>query len=71
MISMSIESPRPSANTNVKDAGRSFTQLRDVQSVGPSLVVVEGRPNNNAIEPSAHELTLARRGSSRNGCQTL
>jgi hypothetical protein len=35
-----------------------------VRSVGPSLVV-EGLPNN-AMEPSAHELTLARRGSSRN-----
>ena len=59
---MSIESPRPSVNTNVKQVGLPWRPAQDVPSVGPSLVV-EGLPNN-AMEPSARELTLARLGSS-------
>ena len=62
MISMPIESPRPSANTNVMAVEFSWRQHGKVRNVGPSLVV-EGLPNN-AMEPSARELTLARRSSS-------
>jgi hypothetical protein len=62
MASMSIESPQPSANTNVKQVGPSWRQHQNVRKARPSLVVE--RLPNTAMEPSARELTLARRGSS-------
>ena len=62
---MSIESLRPYANTNAKPVGPQLTR-QAVRQVGPSLVAE--RLPNNAMEPSARELTLARRGSSLTLC---
>jgi hypothetical protein len=63
MTSMPIASPRPSANTNMRRVALSLRQRQNLRSVRPGLAVDE--LPNNAMEPSARELTLARRGSSR------
>ena len=56
------ESLRPSGNTNVRPDELSWRPHHIAECTKPGLVR-EGLLSINALEPSARDLTLARRGS--------